>query len=80
MTIEIYADSRGQGTCRSCGAALEWAEVVASGRRMPFDGPLVAVRTQGDLLGGGRVIEVVDTTVTPTHWERCPQAKDWRRR
>lgn len=80
MMIEIYADSRGLGQCRSCGAAVEWAEVVKSGKRLPFDGEIVPVRTQDDLLGGGRVIEVVDTTVTPSHFETCPDATAWRRR
>lgn len=78
--IAIYQDSKGAGRCRSCGAAVEWAEVVKSGKRMPFDPPIVAVRTQGSVLDGeGRVVEMVDTTVTASHFQTCPQAKDWRR-
>jgi hypothetical protein len=78
--IDIYADSRGLGHCRSCGSAIEWAELVRSGKRMPFDRPLVTVRTQGDILGGGRVTETVDTGVSSSHFETCPDAKTWRRR
>jgi len=78
--VAIYADSKGPGTCRSCGAAITWAETIR-GKRMPFDGEIVAVRTQGSaLIGDGRVIEYVDTTVTPCHFETLPDAKDWRRR
>lgn len=77
--IAIYADSRGGGVCRSCGAAIEWAELAGSGKRMPFEGAIVAVRSQANILTG-RLIEFVDTTITPTHFEKCPEAKQWRRR
>ncbi len=76
--IAIYQDSKGRGTCRSCGAAIEWAETIR-GKRMPFDAPIVVVRSQGSPLEA-RVVEFVDTTVTPSHFATCPQAKDWRRR
>lgn len=77
--IDIYQDSRGKGRCRSCGADVEWAEVVKSGKRIPFDGEIVTVRTQGGILES-RIVETVDTGVTSSHFETCPQAKDWRRR
>jgi hypothetical protein len=76
--LKIYQDTRGPGTCRSCGAAVEWAELV-SGKRMPFDPPIVVVRTQGSLLAGDRTVEEVDTSVTLSHFATCPDAKDWRR-
>lgn len=75
--IGIYQDSRGKGHCRSCGAAIEWAKTFR-GKWMPFDGEIVAVRTQGSPIGN-RVIEYVDTTVTPSHFATCPDAKAWRR-
>lgn len=79
--VQIYADSKGGGTCRSCGADVEWAETVKNKKRMPFNPPIVAVRSQGSILeGNGRVIEDVDTTVTTSHFATCPDAKDWRRR
>lgn len=78
MEIAIYQDSKGKGQCRSCGAPVEWAETVR-GKRMPFDGETVALRTQGNPITG-RVIEYVDTTVTPSHFQTCPDAADWRKR
>ena len=77
--IDIFQDSKGPGRCRTCGAGIEWAEIVKSGKRMPFDAPIVVVRTQGDVLGGGRVIETVDTTITRSHFETCPDADKHRR-
>jgi hypothetical protein len=67
------------GRCRSCGADIEWAELT-SGKRMPFNPPIVATLTQGDLLRDDRVIEVIDTDITPVHFQTCPQADDWRRK
>jgi hypothetical protein len=78
--IQIYADSKGRGTCRSCGADVEWAETIR-GKRMPFNPPIVAMRSQGSILeGDGRVIEDVDTTVTASHFATCPDADKWRRK
>lgn len=78
--LRIYQDTKGLGTCRSCGAPVEWAELT-SGKRMPFNPPIVAVRTQSGLLeGDSRVVEHVDTTITTSHFATCPDAKDWRRR
>lgn len=77
--LQIYQDSRGQGRCRSCGANVEWAELT-SGKRMPFDGEIVVVKTQGSLLGGERIVEFVDTAVTPTHWETCTDPERWRKK
>jgi len=81
MIIKIYADSKGLGRCRSCGAPIEWAETVAK-RRMPFDPPIVAVRMQGSVLGEGegRVVEEVDTAITSSHFVTCPQGREWSRR
>jgi hypothetical protein len=76
--LQIYQDSKGRGTCRSCGASIEWAELV-SGKRHPFDAPIVAMRSQGSILDG-RVIEHVDTDASPTHFASCPQGKQWSRR
>ena len=76
--LKIYQDSKGRGTCRSCGAAIERAALV-SGKRHPFDAPIVVGRSQGSILDDGRVIEEVDTTVSPTHFATCPQAVGWRR-
>lgn len=78
MLIEVYADTRRLGVCRSCHAPIEWATVVKSGKAMLFNAPLVPVRTQPALVGSA--IDVIDTTRTIVHFVTCPQAKDWRRR
>lgn len=72
MTLtEIYADTRGRGTCRDCGAPLEWAAEVLTGRRTPFDFPLVALRTRHD--EAGRVVEGVDPA--DRHLASCPTSR-----
>ncbi len=77
-TIAIFADGQNKGTCRSCGAPITWAETT-QGKRIPFDGEIVAVRSAGSPLAG-RVIQYVDTEVTKPHFATCPDSKDWRRR
>jgi hypothetical protein len=70
---EIFADTRGPGKCRSCEAAIEWAEIVRSGKRMPFNAPIVALRTRHD--DAGRLVEEVD--LATSHFGTCPDAKKW---
>jgi hypothetical protein len=77
--LKIYADSKGPGKCRSCGASITWAEMVSSGKRMPFDGEIVAVKTEQPGIGE-RQIEHVDTTVNLSHFATCPDSEKWRRR
>lgn len=74
--LKLFQDSRGAGTCRSCGAAIEWAELT-SGKRHPFNAPIVVVRTQADF-AGGRTIEEVEQA--GSHFATCPQAKTWSRK
>jgi hypothetical protein len=81
MIIEVFEDSRQPGTCRSCGAVIEWATVVKSGRKMPLDRPVKVVSQHGVLFDDGqRVISTIDTAVTKSHFQTCPQAKVWRHR
>jgi hypothetical protein len=75
-TTEIWSDTRGFGPCRSCGARLEWAELVKGGKRMPFNSPIVALKTRHDP-DTGRVIETVD--LSTNHFANCPQGKEWSR-
>lgn len=75
-TAEIYADTRGRTRCRSCEKPIEFAELVRGGKRMPFDAPIVALRTRHD--GGGRLVEEVD--LGTTHFATCPDALTFRRR
>jgi hypothetical protein len=78
MKLTLYQDSRAPGRCRSCGAAIEWAELT-TGKRTPFN-RIVPLRANPVLFAGARVIEEVDTASSPTHFESCPDAKEWRRR
>lgn len=76
--IEIWADTRGGGTCRSCGAPVEWAMLVKSSKKMPFDAPIVAVLTKHDP-ATHRVIETIDSAVTTSHFASCPDRDKWRK-
>jgi hypothetical protein len=73
--LRIYQDSRAPGQCRSCGAPIQWAELVSS-KRHPFD-RLVISGVQADLLGG-RIIEEIESA--HSHFVTCPDAKTWARR
>ena len=78
--LQIYQDSKGRGTCRSCGAAILWAELT-SGKRAPFDGDeFMAIRIEGGLIDGQRVIEHIDSTINKSHFSSCPNAARHRRR
>lgn len=65
-----------RGTCRSCGAEIEWAETV-TGSRMPFNPPVAFVPRLDDL--GDDVVEI-DRATTVSHFATCPQAEQWRRK
>jgi hypothetical protein len=78
-TLSIYHDTRADGTCRSCGAPIVWAQLL-TGARMPFDPPIIVARRQVSLLPDDRVVDFVDMDHTRSHFASCPQARDWRRR
>jgi hypothetical protein len=63
-----------RGTCRSCGADIEWVETV-SGSRMPFNPPVRFV-TQFDLDDD---VAEVDRAASVSHFATCPDADRWRR-
>jgi len=65
--LRIKTGERNLGTCRSCGATIEWAELV-SGARHPFNSPLHPV-------GGTDVTLEVDAA--QSHFATCPDAKKW---
>lgn len=78
-TIQIFADTRGRSRCSapSCRADIEWGEVVASGRKMCFDAPIVALSTHHDP-GTRRLVEVVD--LATNHWASCVAREQFRRK
>ncbi len=77
--IHIYADSRGFGSCKSCQAKIEWAENTNTHRKIPFNDEIVPVRSYHEETTH-RLIEVVDSTVSISHFATCPQSKEWRRK
>jgi hypothetical protein len=77
--IDIWAKSKGPGKCRSCGAVITWAEVVKSGKRMPFDGEIVSVKTSHHP-ETAEPIETVDTTITKSHFASCTEPDKWRKK
>jgi hypothetical protein len=77
-TLLIYHDTRYDGVCRSCGAPIVWAQLV-TGKRMPFDPPLVVKRTQHTLIEPERAIDYLDMDATRSHFASCPDAAKWRR-
>lgn len=77
-TLQIYQDSKGDGTCRSCGAAIVWAELT-SGKRHPFNAPLI-VDGVPQLAQGARVVETVANYPATSHFATCPHAVSHRHR
>jgi hypothetical protein len=78
-TINVWSDSRERGQCKgqSCRALIEWATIVASGRRMCFDAPVTAIRSFADPQTG-RQVDVID--LAANHWATCPERKRFSRR
>lgn len=76
--LKIYEDSRAHGTCRSCHAHIEWAQLI-SGARMPFDYPITVTRVHPAQGAGERAIADVDTEVSFSHFATCPDAERWRK-
>ena len=74
-TTFILADTRGHGRCRSCQAPIVWAQVARSGKKMPFNPPLVALTTKHD--EAHRLLEEVD--LGESHFASCPDAQQHRR-
>jgi hypothetical protein len=76
-TIEIFADTRGKAICRGCGQPIEWAEIVKSGKKMCFNGEIVALSTRQEP-ETARLIEAADFATN--HWGTCPKREEFKRR
>jgi len=76
-TIAIYSDTRGRARCRGCQASITWAEIVGSGKKMPFDGDPVALSTHHDP-ANRRLIEVLD--LAENHWGSCSEATSFKQK
>lgn len=75
--MKVLDDTKGHGTCKSCGSAIVWFE-LASGKRHPFDGEPVYVATEHD--AQDRLVGSVDMSATQSHFATCPDAAKWRRK
>lgn len=80
-TVKVWADTVSKGhvaACRgrTCQERLWFARTVATNSAMPFDGPIVAVRTEPEPGGTGRVIWHVDTR--RAHHGNCQDAARFR--
>jgi hypothetical protein len=71
-----YASSRRLGTCRSCGARVEWLTNVKTDKAQPFDS-VVIESLLADL--DPHVVRV-DMVRSVSHFSSCPQAEAWRKR
>lgn len=79
MEMRVWDDTKGTGRCRSCDAPITWFELVVGGKRHPFDGEPVYVRTYTDE-DTRRLVGVIDAGhINRSHFATCPQAKQWRR-
>jgi hypothetical protein len=74
--VRVYADTRGHGRCRACGATLTWFQTVPRHQNIPFDGHPVTRVTALD--PDGR--EVLALDAAEVHWATCPQASAFRTR
>lgn len=74
-TIQIFADTLGRARCRGCQAPIEWGEIVASGKKMPFDPPIAVFSEHVDPASRRRV-QVVD--LATNHWATCPKRDQFR--
>ena len=72
--FKVFDDTRGYGTCRSCGAKLVWYETLAK-RRMPLERDAVAVQSEHV---DGRL--VLHFAAEDSHFVQCPDAARFRRR
>jgi hypothetical protein len=72
----VFADKLGAGQCKAstCGASITWAEFVKSGKKCPFDGELVGLRTGRDAATGRPTMLV---NLETSHYATCPEARNF---
>jgi len=72
----VWSRSRRSARRRSCDAPLTFAQLVSSGKWMPFDADPVALKTSQDP-ATRNLIEHLDAA--DVHFRTCPQAEEFRR-
>jgi hypothetical protein len=68
--LQLWEDSFVEGRCPNCDDHVHSARSVHSGKMMPFDHPLVVVRTE-TLTSTTRAIAVVDGDASRCHLQSC---------
>jgi hypothetical protein len=65
--IRLYEDSKQPGTCRGCGARLEWFETL-NGKQMPMNAGAVPRKSEQDPQSW-RVVAFY--AAEDSHWNTC---------
>ena len=75
-TIAVYEDTKGHGVCagQTCGASLTWYQTL-SGRRMPFTGDPVPLRSAHDA-PSHRLLLFFSSD--DAHWTACPDRDSFK--
>ena len=68
--LQLWEDSFVEGRCPNCDDHVHSARSVRSGKIMPFDNPLMVVRTE-TLTSTTRAIAVVDGDASMCHLQSC---------
>jgi hypothetical protein len=68
--LQLWEDSFVEGRCPNCDDHVHSARSVRSGKIMPFDNPLMVVRTE-TLTSTTRAIAVVDGDASMCHVQSC---------
>lgn len=76
--FQVLDSTRSSARCRSCNRPITWFVMAQSGRRMPFDGEVVYVKTERRDKDG-LLVGFVDGSINPSHFATCDRKDQWRR-
>ena len=71
--IRLFEDSKQGGTCRGCGAAIDWYETL-NGKRMPMNAGSVPRKSETHP-ETRRVVAFFASS--ESHWSTCPDAQNF---
>lgn len=74
--IRLFKDSRQPGTCRGCGAAIDWYK-TATGKRMPMNANALPRTVDTDPVTRGLIGSYA---AADSHWSSCPDAAAFKRK
>jgi hypothetical protein len=77
--LRAYDDSKGSGTCRTCGASIWWM-ALTSGKRHPFNAAAAGAPPPHafEEMQVGRRVLAIDASYS--HFATCKDAKDWKKK